>query len=108
MHLAAPILPSCNYCGNPTHKVNECNIPYEDVFCDYYGKKEHHEAICFAKFPKWKQFWLPRQNLPTSSTAKLLVFLWDGLDIIFPNPTQSYVAQLCRDSVEETVKPNKD
>jgi hypothetical protein len=56
MHLAAPILPSCNYCGNPTHKVNECNIPYEDVFCDYYGKKEHHEAICFAKFPKWKQF----------------------------------------------------
>jgi hypothetical protein len=37
-----------------------------------------------------------------------LVFLWDGLDIIFPNPTQSYVAQLCRDSVEETVKPNKD
>ena len=26
-HFAAPILPSCNYCGNPDHKANECNIP---------------------------------------------------------------------------------
>jgi hypothetical protein len=27
------------------------------------------QAICFAKFPKWKQLQLPRQNLPTSSIA---------------------------------------
>ncbi len=41
MHLAAPILPFCNYCGNPAHKDNECNIPFEDLFCDYCGKKGH-------------------------------------------------------------------
>jgi len=55
VHLAAHILPSCNYCGNPTHKANECNIPFEDFFCDYSGKEGHHEAVCFAKFPKRKQ-----------------------------------------------------
>jgi hypothetical protein len=41
MHLTAPILPSCNYCGNPAHKISECNIPYEDLFCDYCGKEGH-------------------------------------------------------------------
>jgi len=41
MHLATPILPSYNYCGNPAHKVNECNIPSEDRFCDYCGKEGH-------------------------------------------------------------------
>jgi hypothetical protein len=56
MHLAAPILPSYNYYGNPTHKANECNIPFEDLFCDYYGKEEHQKAICFAKFLEQKQF----------------------------------------------------
>jgi len=54
MHSVAPILPSCNYCGNPTHKVNECNIPSEDLFCDYYGKEGHHEVVCFVKFPERK------------------------------------------------------
>ncbi len=52
MHLVAPILPSCNYCGNLAHKANECNIFSEDLFCDYYGKEGHQEAVCFAKFPK--------------------------------------------------------
>jgi len=66
MHLAAPILPSCNYCGNLAHKASECNILSENIFCDYYGKEGHHEAICFAKFPKRKQFRLPWQNLLTS------------------------------------------
>jgi hypothetical protein len=69
VHLATPILPSCNYCGNPAHKANECNIPSKDLFCDYCGKKGHQETICFAKFPEWKQLRLPRQNLPTSSTV---------------------------------------
>jgi hypothetical protein len=41
VHLATPILPSCNYCGNLAHKANECNIPFENIFCDYYGKKGH-------------------------------------------------------------------
>jgi hypothetical protein len=41
VHLAAPILPSCNYCGNPAHKASECNIPSEDLFCDYCGKEGH-------------------------------------------------------------------
>jgi hypothetical protein len=40
VHLAAPILSSCNYCGNPAHKVNECNILSEDLFYDYCGKKD--------------------------------------------------------------------
>jgi hypothetical protein len=55
MHFVAPILPSCNYYGNPAHKASECNIPSEDLFCDYYGKKGHHEVVCFAKFLEQKQ-----------------------------------------------------
>ncbi len=31
MHLATPILPSCNYCGNHVDKASECNIPSEDL-----------------------------------------------------------------------------
>jgi hypothetical protein len=56
VHSTAPILPSCNYYGNPAHKANECNIPFEDLLCDYCGKEGHQESICFAKFPKQKQF----------------------------------------------------
>ncbi len=63
MHLATPILPSFNYCGNLAHKANECNIFSENVFCDYCGKEEHQEVICFAKFSKRKQLRLPWQNL---------------------------------------------
>ncbi len=55
VHSVAPILPSCNYCGNPTHKVSECNILSKDLFCDYCGKGGHQEAICFAKFLEQKQ-----------------------------------------------------
>ncbi len=51
VHLASPILPSCNYYGNLAHKASECNIPSEEIFCDYCGKEGHQEAICFAKFP---------------------------------------------------------
>jgi hypothetical protein len=69
MHSAAPIPPSYNYSGNPAHKANECNIPFEDLFCDYYGKKGNQETIYFAKVPECKQLQLPRQNLSTSSTA---------------------------------------
>jgi hypothetical protein len=50
VHSATPILPSYNYYGNPTHKANECNIPSNDLFCDYYGKEGHQEAVCFTKF----------------------------------------------------------
>ncbi len=67
LHLATPILPSCNYCGNPAHKASECNIPSEDLFCDYCGKEGHQKSVCFAKFPKRKQLRLQRQNLPASS-----------------------------------------
>ncbi len=66
VHLAALILPSCNYCNNPAHKANECNIPSKDIFCDYCGKEGHQEAICFTKFLERKQLRLPWQNLPTS------------------------------------------
>jgi hypothetical protein len=45
VHLVAPILPSCNYYGNPTYKANECNIPSEDLFCDYYGKEGHQKLF---------------------------------------------------------------
>ncbi len=41
VHSTTPILPSCNYYGNPTHKANECNIIFEDLFCDYCGKEVH-------------------------------------------------------------------
>ncbi len=51
VHSATPILPSCNYCGNPAHKANECNIPFEDFFCDYCGKG-HQEPVYFVKFPE--------------------------------------------------------
>ncbi len=69
VHLAAPILPSCNYCGNHAHKTSKCNIPSEDLFCDYCGKEGHQDTVCFAKFSKWKQFRLPWQNLPASFVA---------------------------------------
>jgi len=69
MHSTTPILPFCNYYGNPTHKANECNILFEDLLCDYCEKEGHHEAVCFAKFPERKQFQLPHQNLLTSSAA---------------------------------------
>ncbi|CAK9260873.1 unnamed protein product [Sphagnum jensenii] len=69
VHSATPILPSCNYCGNLAHKASECNIPSEDLFCDYCGKEGHHEAVCFAKFPERKQLRLQRQNLPASSAV---------------------------------------
>jgi hypothetical protein len=55
IHSIAPILLSYNCCGNLTHKANECNIPSEDLFCDYCGKKGHHEIVCFANFSKHKQ-----------------------------------------------------
>jgi hypothetical protein len=67
VHLATPILPFCNYYGNHTHKVSECNIPSEDLFCDYCGKEGHQEIVYFAKFLERKQLRLPRQNMPTSS-----------------------------------------
>jgi hypothetical protein len=66
VHTATPILPSCNYCGNPAHKASECNIPSEDFFCDYCGKEGHQESVCFAKFPERKQLRLQWQNLPAS------------------------------------------
>ncbi len=69
VHSATPILPSCNHCGNPAHKTSECNIPSEDLFCDYCGKEGHQEFVCFAKFPEQKQLRLQRQNLPTSFTV---------------------------------------
>jgi hypothetical protein len=50
MHLIAPMLPSCKHCGNLAHKANECNIPSEDLFCDYCAKEGHQEVVCFAKF----------------------------------------------------------
>jgi hypothetical protein len=69
VHLAALILPSYNYYGNPTHKGNECNIPSEDIFCDYCGKEGHQEVVYFAKFLEQKQLRLPWQNLSASSTT---------------------------------------
>ncbi len=69
MHLATPNLPFCNYCGNPAHKASECNILFEDLFCDYYAKEGHQEVVCFAKFPERKQLQLPRQNLSASFNA---------------------------------------
>ncbi len=69
VHSATPILPSCNYCGNPAHKASECNIPSKDLFCDYCGKEGHQESVCFAKFPERKQLRLQRQNLPASSVV---------------------------------------
>jgi len=69
MHLAAPILPSCNYYGNPTHKASDYNIPSEDLFYDYYGKEGYKKAVYFAKFPERKQLRLPQQNLLASSAV---------------------------------------
>jgi hypothetical protein len=55
VHSTAPILPSRNYYGNPTHKASECNIPSKDIFYDYCGKEGHQEVVCFAKFLEQKQ-----------------------------------------------------
>ncbi len=49
-----------------------------------------------------------RVEITREVISKVLVFIWDGLDTILPNPTQPHVTQLCRDLVEVTIKPNKD
>ncbi len=46
---------TCVPSGNLAHKANECNIFFEDFFCDYCEKEGHQEAVCFAKFLEWKQ-----------------------------------------------------
>jgi len=69
VHSVAPILPSYNYYGNLAHKASECNIPSEDLFCNYCGKEGHQNVVYFAKFLERKQLRLPRQNLPASSVA---------------------------------------
>jgi hypothetical protein len=69
VHSTAPILPSCNYYGNHAYKASECNILFEDFFCDYCGKEGHHEAVCFSKFLERKQLRLPWRNLPASFVA---------------------------------------
>jgi hypothetical protein len=69
VHSVAPILPSCNYCGNLAHKASECNIPSEDFFCNYCGKKRHQKVVCFGKFLEWKQLQSPHQNMSASSVA---------------------------------------
>ncbi len=69
VHSTTPILFFCNYSCNLAHKVNDCNIPSEDLFYEYCGKEGHQEVVCFAKFPKRNQFRLPQQNLLASSTA---------------------------------------
>ncbi len=69
MHSVTSILPSYNYYGNPANKANECNIPFEDLFCDYYGKKGHQEVVCFVKFQERNQFQLSRANLSASSVG---------------------------------------
>ncbi len=55
VHSTTPILPYCNYCGNPAHKASECNILFKDLFCDYCGKERHKKVVCFAKFLEQKQ-----------------------------------------------------
>jgi hypothetical protein len=72
VHSTAPILPSYNYCGNLAHKTNECNIPFEDLFCDYCGKKTHHEAVCFAKFQNGSNSDYHGKNMPASFVAPQL------------------------------------
>jgi len=69
VHSTTPILLSWNYCSNLAHKASECNIPSEDLFCDYCGKEGHQESVYFAKFPERKQLRLQWQNLPASSVV---------------------------------------
>ncbi len=79
MHSSIPVIPSCNYYGNPAHKASECNISSKDLFCDYCGKEGHQEAVYFAKFLERKQLPLSWQNLPrytrSLDTSELSVFI---------------------------------
>ncbi len=45
MHSAAPILPSYNYCGNPTHRANECNIHLKTFFVIIVGKRDIRKLL---------------------------------------------------------------
>ncbi len=40
MHSATPILPSCNYCGNPAHKASECKFLLRISFVIIVGKRD--------------------------------------------------------------------
>jgi len=56
VYLVAPSVPPCNYCGNPTHQTSECNIPFEDLFCDYCGKREIREFFVLPSFQNISNF----------------------------------------------------
>ncbi len=45
MHSAAPILPSYNYCGNPAHGANECNIRLKTFFVIIVGKMDIRKLL---------------------------------------------------------------
>jgi hypothetical protein len=53
---ATPILPSCNYCGNPAHKANECNIPFKDFFFIIIGKKDIRKLFVLPSFQNGSNF----------------------------------------------------
>jgi len=50
VHSVTPILPSYNYCGNLAHKVNECNIPSENLFVIIVGKRDIMKLFILRSF----------------------------------------------------------
>ncbi len=54
MHSTTPILPSYNYYGNPTHKVNECNIPFKDLLLLLLWVRGTLGSYLFCQVPRTK------------------------------------------------------
>jgi hypothetical protein len=56
VHSTTPILPSCNYCGNPAHNANECNIPAKDFFVIIVGKRDIRKLFILLSFQNERNF----------------------------------------------------
>jgi hypothetical protein len=50
VHSASPILLFDNYCGNPAHKVSECNIPPRISFVIIVGKRDIKKLFVLPSF----------------------------------------------------------
>jgi hypothetical protein len=69
VHLATPILPFCNYYGNPFTKLMSATFLSRISLVIIVGKRDIRKLYVLPSFSKRKQLRSPWQNLPTSSVT---------------------------------------
>jgi hypothetical protein len=69
VHSTTPVLPSCNYYGNPTHKANGCNILFEISFVIIMGKRDIKKLFVLPSSWNRSNFNYHGKNLPAPFVA---------------------------------------